>query len=253
MSRQNLMDRIADAWSTNSLACRNTRRPYRDLVPSSWLSASGNKAPEKELRLPGWTKAWGVPPAAISVLYLRSDAEFCLFVAASPCPPAGGRPRRPRRSGCALCRHGAALCFFAPTTAGHLGPQGAAAVGELQALQPVRVPQQLLQHSGLRGALARLHLRIDRIVPGRIFLEIVSIRSAIRAGGDQAIYTNFHANLDIGLALVFIVVVCCRLLLLGEFLYRLRNFKGYDHLLMEHVADLEEKLVVAENAGSVQD
>lgn len=88
---------------------------------------------------------------------------------------------------------------------------------------------------------------------GGVFLEIVSIRTAIRAGGDQAVYTNFHANLDIGLALVFIVVVCCRLLLLGEFLYRLRNFKGYDHLLMEHVAELEEKLVVAENAGSVQD
>ena len=52
------------------------------------------------------------------------------------------------------------------------------------------------------------------------------------------------------MALVFIVVVCCRLLLLGEFLYRLRNFKGYDHYLMEHVAELEEKLVVAENAGS---
>jgi hypothetical protein len=45
------------------------------------------------------------------------------------------------------------------------------------------------------------------------------------------------------------VVVCCRLLLLGEFLYRLRNFKGYDHYLMEHVAELEEKLVVAENSG----
>jgi hypothetical protein len=38
--------------------------------------------------------------------------------------------------------------------------------------------------------------------------------------------------------------------LLGEFLYRLRNFKGYDHYLMELVAQLEEKLVVAENAGS---
>lgn len=90
---------------------------------------------------------------------------------------------------------------------------------------------------------------------GGVFLELVSIRSAIRAGGDQAVYTNFHANLDIGLALVFIVVVCCRLLLLGEFLYRLRNFKGYDHFLMEHVAELEEKLVVAENAtsGSVPD
>jgi len=85
---------------------------------------------------------------------------------------------------------------------------------------------------------------------GGIFLELVSVRSAIRAGGDEAIYTNFHANLDIALALVFIVVVCCRLLLLGEFLYRLRNFKGYDHFLMEHVAELEEKLVVAENAAS---
>jgi hypothetical protein len=81
---------------------------------------------------------------------------------------------------------------------------------------------------------------------GGIFLEIVSIRSANRAA-DLDAYSKFHANLDISLALVFIVVVCCRLLLLGEFLYRLRNFKGYDHYLMEHVAELEDKLVVAEN------
>ncbi len=89
---------------------------------------------------------------------------------------------------------------------------------------------------------------------GGIFLEVVSIRSANRAGVEAA-YTHFHANLDIALALVFIVVVCCRLLLLGEFLYRLRNFKGYDHYLMEHVAELEEKLVMAENtpSGSVPD
>lgn len=85
---------------------------------------------------------------------------------------------------------------------------------------------------------------------GGIFLELVALRSAGRAGGSEAVYSRFHANLDISLALVFIVVVCCRLLLLGEFLYRLRNFKGYDHYLMEHVAQLEEKLAVAENAGS---
>ena len=83
---------------------------------------------------------------------------------------------------------------------------------------------------------------------GGIFLEVVSIRTAYR--GDVYAYSQFHANLDISLALVFVVVVCCRLLLLGEFLYRLRNFKGYDHYLMELVAQLEEKLVVAENAGS---
>jgi hypothetical protein len=89
---------------------------------------------------------------------------------------------------------------------------------------------------------------------GGVFLEVVAIRSAARAGDAEA-YSQFHANLDISLALVFIVVVCCRLLLLGEFLYRLRNFKGYDHRLMEHVAELEEKLVVVENAGpgSVRD
>lgn len=83
---------------------------------------------------------------------------------------------------------------------------------------------------------------------GGIFLEVVSMRTAVR--GDVYAYSQFHANLDISLALVFIVVVCCRLLLLGEFLYRLRNFKGYDHYLMEHVAELEEKLVVAENTDS---
>jgi len=88
---------------------------------------------------------------------------------------------------------------------------------------------------------------------GGIFLEIVSIRSANRAVSDLGLedaYSRFHANLDISLALVFIVVVCCRLLLLGEFLYRLRNFKGYDHYLMEHVAELEDRLVVAENSNS---
>jgi len=84
---------------------------------------------------------------------------------------------------------------------------------------------------------------------GGIFLEVVSIRSANRAA-DLDAYSRFHANIDTSLALVFIVVVCCRLLLLGEFLYRLRNFKGYDHYLMEHVAELEDKLVVAENSGS---
>src|SRR5580704_4602110 len=82
---------------------------------------------------------------------------------------------------------------------------------------------------------------------GGIFLEVVSMRTAYR--GDMNAYSQFHANLDISLALIFVVVVCCRLLLLGEFLYRLRNFKGYDHYLMEHVALLEEKLVVAENSG----
>lgn len=88
---------------------------------------------------------------------------------------------------------------------------------------------------------------------GGIFLEVVSIRSANRAVSDLGLedaYSRFHANLDISLALVFIVVVCCRLLLLGEFLYRLRNFKGYDHYLMEHVAELEDKLVVAENSST---
>ena len=84
---------------------------------------------------------------------------------------------------------------------------------------------------------------------GGIFLEVVSVRSANRAG-DLDAYSKFHANIDISLALIFVVVVCCRLLLLGEFLYRLRNFKGYDHYLMEHVAELEEKLVVAENSSS---
>lgn len=83
---------------------------------------------------------------------------------------------------------------------------------------------------------------------GGIFLEIISLRMATR--GDVDAYSQLHSHLDIALGLVFIVVVCCRLLLLSEFLYRLRNFKGYDHRLMEHVAELEEKLVVAENADS---
>ena len=53
---------------------------------------------------------------------------------------------------------------------------------------------------------------------------------------------SFNTLVHIARAFVF--------LLLGEFLYRLRNFKGYDHYLMEHVAELEEKLVVAENSGA---
>jgi hypothetical protein len=85
---------------------------------------------------------------------------------------------------------------------------------------------------------------------GGIFLEVVALRSANRIADPEEAYSRFHANIDISLALIFIVVVCCRLLLLGEFLYRLRNFKGYDHYLMEHVAELEEKLVVAETATS---
>ena len=91
----------------------------------------------------------------------------------------------------------------------------------------------------------RLYSSADRDVHGRHLPRGGAIRSANRAGVEEA-YSRFHANLDTSLALVFIVVVCCRLLLLGEFLYRLRNFKGYDHYLMEHVAELEEKLVVAE-------
>jgi hypothetical protein len=90
---------------------------------------------------------------------------------------------------------------------------------------------------------------LNALFLGGVFLEVVAIRSANRAADVEA-YSRFHANLDISLALIFIVVVSCRLLLLGEFLYRLRNFKGYDHYLMEHVALLEEKLVMAENAGS---
>lgn len=85
---------------------------------------------------------------------------------------------------------------------------------------------------------------------GGIFLEVVALRSASRIGDPEEAYSRFHANIDISLALIFIVVVCSRLLLLGEFLYRLRNFKGYDHYLMEHVAELEEKLLVAENSTS---
>ena len=80
---------------------------------------------------------------------------------------------------------------------------------------------------------------------GGAFLEVVAVRSAVR--GDTDIYTRFHQNLDISLALVFVVIVCCRLLLLGEFLYRLRNFKGYDHRLMAEIAELEEKLGIADD------
>jgi hypothetical protein len=80
---------------------------------------------------------------------------------------------------------------------------------------------------------------------GGVFLEVVALRSAAR--GDTDSYSRFHQNLDISLALVFIVVVCCRLMLLGEFLYRLRNFKGYDHRLMAEIAELEGKLGIADD------
>jgi len=80
---------------------------------------------------------------------------------------------------------------------------------------------------------------------GGVFLEVVALRSAAR--GDVDSYSRFHQNLDISLALVFIVVVCCRLMLLGEFIYRLRNFKGYDHRLMAEIAQLEGKLGIADD------
>src|SRR5271157_601403 len=80
---------------------------------------------------------------------------------------------------------------------------------------------------------------------GGIFLEVVALRVENRV--PTVGYDRFHANLDISLALVFVVVICCRLLLLGEFLYRLRNFKGYDHRLMADVARLEEKLGIADD------
>lgn len=78
-----------------------------------------------------------------------------------------------------------------------------------------------------------------------VFLEVVALRSAAR--GDTEFYSRFHQNLDISLALVFMVVVCCRLMLLGEFLYRLRNFKGYDHRLMDEIAELEGKLGISDD------
>jgi hypothetical protein len=80
---------------------------------------------------------------------------------------------------------------------------------------------------------------------GGVFLEVVALRSAAR--GDADAYSRFHQNLDISLALVFVVVVCCRLMLLGEFLYRLRNFKGYDHRLMAEIALLEGRLGIADD------
>jgi hypothetical protein len=80
---------------------------------------------------------------------------------------------------------------------------------------------------------------------GGVFLEVVALRSAAR--GDTEFYSRFHQNLDISLALVFVVVVCCRLMLLGEFLYRLRNFKGYDQSLMAEIAQFEEKLGIADD------
>ena len=90
-----------------------------------------------------------------------------------------------------------------------------------------------------------LVLILGSLFIGGIFLEVVALRSAAR--GDTDFYSRFHQNLDISLALVFFVVVCCRLMLLGEFLYRLRNFKGYDHRLMAEIAQLEEKLGISDD------
>ena len=80
---------------------------------------------------------------------------------------------------------------------------------------------------------------------GGVCLEVIALRSAAR--GDVDAYSRFHQNLDISLALVFVVIVCCRLMLLGEFLYRLRNFKGYDHRLMAEIAGFEEKLGISDD------
>jgi hypothetical protein len=89
-------------------------------------------------------------------------------------------------------------------------------------------------------------LTLTSLFIGGIFLEVVTIRLENR--GDAGVYSRFHANLDISIALLFVVVVCSRLLLLGEFLFRLRNFKGYDGRLMERVAELEEKLGISDSA-----
>ena len=90
-----------------------------------------------------------------------------------------------------------------------------------------------------------LVLILGSLFIGGVFLEVVALRSAAR--GDTDFYSRFHQNLDISLALVFFVVVCCRLMLLGEFLYRLRNFKGYDHRLMAEIAQFEEKLGISDD------
>lgn len=96
-------------------------------------------------------------------------------------------------------------------------------------------------------------LLLTSLFIGGIFLEVVSIRLETRVG--DAVYSRFHANIDISLALLFVVVLCSRLLLLGEFLFRLRNFKGYDHRLMERVAEFESKLGISDNtpANSITD
>ncbi len=96
-------------------------------------------------------------------------------------------------------------------------------------------------------------LLLTTLFIGGIFLEVVSIR--LESRGDPGAYSRFHANLDISLALVFVVVVCSRLLLLGEFLFRLRNFKGYDNRLVERVAELEAKLGISDTtpANSISD
>lgn len=80
---------------------------------------------------------------------------------------------------------------------------------------------------------------------GGVFLEVVAVRTALR--GTTDVYSNFHANADLAVALVFVVVVCCRLLIMGEFLYRLKNFKGYDQLLMDDIARLEVKLGISDD------
>ena len=90
-----------------------------------------------------------------------------------------------------------------------------------------------------------LVLLLSSLFVGGVFLEVVALRAAAR--GDTDIYSRFHQNLDISLALVFVVVVCCRLMLLGEFLYRLRNFKGYDHRMMAEIAGFEEKLGISDD------
>ena len=115
-------------------------------------------------------------------------------------------------------------------------------------LNLLRVSQQFLCDAGVRGAIVVFLFLLMGLFLGGVFLEVVAIRSAARVGDVEA-YSTFHANLDISLALVFIVVVCSQTAPAGSFLYRLRNFKGYDHRLMEHVAELEEKLVVVENSG----
>ena len=90
-------------------------------------------------------------------------------MAARARPHAGDSADRRQRVGGALCRHHPAFRLLAAAKPAHLVPEGAAAFGQLQAVQPLRVHRQRVCHPAVRRADLRGGVYPYRLVSGRSF------------------------------------------------------------------------------------